>query len=191
MITGHFGLAAGAKSAEASAPLWSLMLATMWLDVVFTPLYLAGVETLDTPPGGGYGTSVIHADYTHSLLGALVLSAVFGGLGAWRWGRRVGIGLGAVAFSHWMLDLVVHRADLPLLPGNLGGLPLLGFGLWRVPLASILLEAVLLVAGVFLYWRAADRDSTPPSGSKITPGVVSLALLVSGVVVLLLDALGI
>ena len=191
MIAGHFGLAAGAKSAGPSAPLWSLMLATMWLDVVFTPLYLAGVETLDTPPGGGYGTSVIHADYTHSLLGALVLSAVFGGLAGWRWGRRVGVVMGAVAFSHWVLDLIMHRADLPLLPGNLGGLPLLGFGLWRVPVASILLEALLLVGGVLLYWRAANRSTTGPSTSGITPTVVSAALLVSGVVVLVLDALGI
>ena len=190
MITGHFGLAAGAKSTEPSAPLWSLMLATMWLDVVFTPLYLAGVETLDTPPGGGYGTSVIHADYTHSLLGAVILSAVFGGLGAWRWGRRVGVVLGAVAFSHWVLDLVMHRADLPLLPGNLGDLPLLGFGLWRVPVASILLEAVLLVTGVLLYWRAANRHRTT-STSRVTPAGVGAALLVSGVVVLVLDALGI
>ena len=166
------------------------MLATMWLDVVFAPLFLAGVETLDTPPGGGYGTAVIHADYTHSLLGALILSAVFGGLAAWRWGRRIGVILGLVAFSHWLLDLIMHRADLPLLPGNLGGLPLLGFGLWRVPAASILLEAVLLVGGVFLYWRAARRNRTPSSG-RVTPAVVSVALLLSGVLVLVLDALGI
>ena len=190
MITGHFGVAAGAKSVGPSVPLWSLMLATMWLDVVFTPLYLAGVETLDAPPGGGYGTAVIHADYTHSLLGALVLSALFGGFGAWRWSRRVGVVLGAVAFSHWVLDLIVHRADLPILPGNLGGLPLLGFGVWRTPMASILIEALLLIGGVFLYWRAANRINTP-STSRVTPAVVSAALLVSGVVVLALDAFGI
>jgi hypothetical protein len=190
VITGHFGLAARAKSAEPSAPLWSLMLATMWLDVVFAPLYLAGLETLDAPPGGGYGTSVIHADYTHSLLGALLLSVVFGALAGWRWGRRVAVVLGAVAFTHWVLDLIVHRADLPFLPGNLGDLPLLGFGLWRVPIASILLEGLLLVGGVFLYWRAANGTSRPSSSSRVTPAVVSLALLLSGVVVLVLDALG-
>ena len=189
MITGHFGLAAGAKSAGWSAPLWSLMLATMWLDVVFVPLYLTGVETLDTPPGGGYGTSVIHADYTHSLLGALILSAAFGGIGAWRWGRRAGVVLAAVAFSHWVLDLVVHRADLPILPGNLGGLPLLGFGVWRTPAASILLEALLLIGGVLLYWRAATHNTH--TTSRVSPAVVSTALLVSGVVVLVLDTLGI
>jgi membrane-bound metal-dependent hydrolase YbcI (DUF457 family) len=190
VITGHFGLAAGAKSTEPSAPLWLLMLATMWLDVVFTPLYLMGIETLQTPPGGGYGTSVIHADYTHSLVGALLLSALFGAVAGFRWGRRVAVVLAAVAFSHWVLDLVVHRADLPLLPGNLGGLPLLGFGLWRVPVVSILVEAALLVVGVYLYWRTAQRNSRPASGSRVTPNVVSAALLVSGVMVLVLDAFG-
>jgi hypothetical protein len=126
-------LAAGAKSADYRAPLWSLMLATMWLDVVFVPLLLLNIETIDTPPGGGYGTSVIHADYTHSLVGALVLSAAFGAVAWWRWDRRLGLLLGGVAFSHWLLDLIVHRGDMPILPGNAGDLPLLGFGLRKVP----------------------------------------------------------
>ena len=73
VITGHYALAAGAKSVDHRAPLWSLMLATQWLDVVFIPLFLLGVETIETLPGGGYGKVVIHADYTHSLIGALVL----------------------------------------------------------------------------------------------------------------------
>jgi membrane-bound metal-dependent hydrolase YbcI (DUF457 family) len=90
VITGHFGLAAGAQAAEPRAPLWSLMLATMWLDVIFLPLFLTGVETIDTPPGGGYGSSVIHADYTHSLVGALVLSALLGALAVRPWGDGPG-----------------------------------------------------------------------------------------------------
>ena len=162
----------------------------MWLDVVFTPLYVAGVETLDTPAGGsGYGTAVIHADYTHSLLGALLLSALFGALLGWRWGRKAGLVLAAVAFSHWVLDLIVHRADLPILPGNLAGLPLLGFGLWRAPVASMLLDAALLLAGVLLYWRAAKR-STSTTKARTSPALASLVLLASGIAVLALDAMG-
>jgi hypothetical protein len=189
LITGHFGLAAGAKSVDRRVPLWSLMLATVWLDVVFAPLLLLGIETIDTPPGDGYGTSVIHADYTHSLLGALALSAAFGGVAWWRWDRRLGLLLGAVAFSHWVLDLVVHRADLPILPGNAGDLPLLGFGLWRFPAVSIAVEAALLLLGVFLYWRAAR--STPGGSGRISPSLAAGVLLASGLIVLALDALGI
>jgi membrane-bound metal-dependent hydrolase YbcI (DUF457 family) len=190
VITGHFGLAAGSKSVDHRAPLWSLMLATMWLDVIFVPLFLLNIETIDTPPGGGYGASVIHADYTHSLVGALVVSAVFGAVAWWRWDRRLGLLLGAVAFSHWVLDLIVHRGDMPILPGNAGDLPLLGFGLWRVPIASIVLEAAFLAVGVFLYWRAA-RSLPSESIGRVTPSLVAGTLLVSGAIVLILDILGI
>ena len=190
VITGHYGLAAGAKSVDHRAPLWSLMLATQWLDVVFIPFVLLGIETIETLPGGGYGKVVIHADYTHSLIGALVLSGAFGAVAWWRWDRRLGLLLGAVAFSHWVLDLIVHRGDMPILPGNAGDLPLLGFGLWRVPVVSILLEAALLLLGVFLYWRAA-RTSQPRPGSRVTPTLVTGALLASGLIVLVLDVLGI
>ncbi|HEU0115388.1 MAG TPA: hypothetical protein VFQ80_11960, partial [Thermomicrobiales bacterium] len=115
MIAGHFGLAAGVKRSVPAAPLWALMLATAWLDVVFLPLFLAGVETIENVPGtaGGYGQGLIHANYTHSLVGAAALAVVFGAVAAIPWGRRIGLVLGAVVFSHWLLDLIVHRADLP------------------------------------------------------------------------------
>jgi hypothetical protein len=164
----------------------------MWLDIVFVPLLVLDIETIDTPANGGYGTSIIHADYTHSLVGAVVLSAVFGLLAHYRWGRQVGLLLGTVAFSHWVLDLIVHRADMPILPGDAGDLPKLGLGLWRNPAASILLEAALLVAGTYLYWRAASRnvDSTLTS-TRVTPSLVTGVIFGSGALVLLLDALGI
>ncbi len=119
MIAGHFGLAAGVKGRAPAVPLWALMLATVWLDVVFVPLLALGIEAIDEVPGtgGGYGNAVIHAAWTHSLVGALALSALFGLVAARWWGWRVGTVLGAVAFSHWLLDLLVHRRDLPILPG--------------------------------------------------------------------------
>jgi hypothetical protein len=149
MIAGHFGLAAGVKGRERQIPLWALMLATVWLDIVFAPLLAAGVESIDTVPGtsGGYGKAIIHADWTHSLVGALALATLFGLVAARPWGRRAGIILGVVVFSHWLLDLVVHRGDMPILPGNAGDLPDLGFGLWKTPAVSILVELALVVAG--------------------------------------------
>src|SRR6516162_5329058 len=72
VIAGHFGFAAMVKARERQAPLWALMLASVWLDVVFVPLYLTGIETLVRAPGthGSYGAGIIYADYTHSLVGA-------------------------------------------------------------------------------------------------------------------------
>ena len=97
--------------------------------------------------------------------------------------------LGAVVFSHWVLDLPMHHADLPLLPGNAGSLPLLGFGLWRWPAASALLEIALVLLGTFLYARAAARTAGAGQSSRVR--YVTAALLASGFVTLGLNWLNI
>jgi hypothetical protein len=173
------------------APLWALMLATVWLDVVFAPLLAAGVERIENVPGtsGGYGKAIIHADYTHSLLGALILAALFGLVAGRPWGRRTGMVLGAVVFSHWLLDLVVHRGDLPILPGNLGHLPRLGLGLWKLPAVSIGVELALVVAGAWLYWRAATATARA-AGDRRRANLLGALVLAAGVLTLVLDALG-
>jgi hypothetical protein len=187
VITGHFGLAAAVKSGEKAVPLWALMLATVWLDILFVPLFLAGIETIDDVPGtdGGYGDGIIHADYTHSLVGALLIAAVTGWLCALWWkNRRAGVVIGAVVFSHWLLDLLVHRADLPILPGNLGDLPRLGLGLWQYHALAAVIEAALLLAGAALYWRAARKV-----GGRAT--LLTVLIVAAGGLTLALDLAGI
>jgi hypothetical protein len=193
MVAGHFGFAAVVKSRERQTPLWALMLACQWLDVVFVPLFVLGVERITPVAGtrGGYGQVIIYADYTHSLIGAIALSAVFGLAAAIFWGRRNGVVLGSVVFSHWLLDLVVHRGDMPLLPGNAGDLPRLGFGLWRVPAAAAAIELALIIAGAWLYWRAAVATARGGRQGMTTANVASGLLLISGLVTLTLDVLGI
>jgi membrane-bound metal-dependent hydrolase YbcI (DUF457 family) len=190
MIAGHFGLAAAVKAQNRSVPLWSLMLATVWLDIVFAPLLLFGVERIEQIPGttGYYGNSIIYADYTHSLIGALVLSVIFALFFLKRWGRQAAIVIGAVVFSHWILDLVVHRADMPLLPGNLGDLPRLGLGAWRYPAVAAIIETLLVAVGAYLYWRAAVR-TTRDAGDQHTRRPLTLGILVlaSGLAVLALN----
>jgi membrane-bound metal-dependent hydrolase YbcI (DUF457 family) len=192
MFAGHFGLAAAVKSREPEVPLWALMLSTQLLDIIFVPLFLAHIETIDPIGNGGYGQSIIHANYTHSLIGALLI-ALCAGLLAWRpWGRRGALVIGAVVFSHWLLDLLVHRGDMPILPGNLGKLPLLGFGLWAFPLVSIILEGTLITVGAILYIASArSRSRAASSGSQtsaIIAGVVISLLLAFS---LITDVLGI
>jgi hypothetical protein len=192
MVAGHFGFAAIVKSRERETPLWTLMLACQWLDVIFVPLFIAGIERLTPVPGtsGGYGDVIIYADYTHSLAGALFLSVLFGVASALIWGKRSGVVLGAVVFSHWVLDLLVHRADMPILPGNAGHLPRLGFGLWRVPSASIAIEAALVVIGAYLYWRAAVEVSTSAGRPKTLAHVASGLILIAGLLTLALNVMG-
>jgi hypothetical protein len=196
MIAGHFGFAAVVKSREPQVPLWSLMLACQWMDVIFVPLFALGIERIvpvdaGAGPHPGYGEGVIYADYTHSLLGALVIAATFGLVAAWRWGRRNGVVLAAVVFSHWVLDLLVHRADMPILPGNMANLPRLGLGLWRLPAASAAAELALVVLGTFLYWRAAAK-ALREAGEHTTKRATRLAalMLVSGLATLGLNLAG-
>lgn len=194
MIAGHFGLAAAVKHREVQAPLWALMLATAWLDVVFIPLYATGVEWIEPAPDatGSYGGGIIHANYTHSLVGALALSALFGAAAGWAWGRRVAWVMGVVAFSHWVLDLLVHRSDLPILPGDIAGLPRLGFGLWRLPTVSLLVELALVLAGGWLYWRAARGAVSAAGGRSFRRAdLAGATVLISGILVLLLDFTGV
>jgi membrane-bound metal-dependent hydrolase YbcI (DUF457 family) len=131
--------------------------------LIFILLYAAGIESLAQidPAHPTYGGVIIHAYYTHSLVGALLIAAA-GVLSSRWWGRRGGIVIAGVVFSHWILDLLVHRPDMPILPGNVGNLPLLGFGLWQIPAASAILELALILGGAFLYSRSAAQLPVPP-----------------------------
>jgi hypothetical protein len=193
VIAGHFGFAAAVKARARAVPLWTLMVACQWLDIVFVPLLVAGVERLEPVANmapGAYGGAVIHADYTHSLVGALILSALFGAAAALRYGGRSGVILGLVALSHWFLDLPLHRADMPILPGGAGALPSLGFGLWRFPAASAALELALVLVGAVAYWRAAravagddaamQRRARLCGGLVLGSGLLTLGLNVAG-----------
>jgi membrane-bound metal-dependent hydrolase YbcI (DUF457 family) len=188
MVTGHFGLAAGVKASERFVPLWALMLATVWLDILFIPLLAAGVESIDDYPGtdGGYGDVVIHADWTHSLVGAAAISIVTGWLVTRWWGRRGGIVIGAVVFSHWILDLIVHRDDMPIFPGNAGDIRV-GFGLWEFKWVSVLVEAAILLIGAFLYWRAATETERAAGVTARRANLVTALIVLGGAVVLALD----
>lgn len=187
MIAGHFGLAAAVKSRVPTAPTWALMLASVWMDVVFTPLFATGVETMQpfAGDGTGYGQAVIHADWTHSLVGALAIAATFGIACAIPWGKRLGAIMGAMVLSHWVLDLPMHHHDMPLLPGD-GSAPLFGLGLWSYPALAALLELAIVIAGTWLYWRKAREVSTDAKRANRA----ALAMALAGLVTLALNVAG-
>lgn len=193
MIAGHFGFAAAMKSREPATPLWALMLASVWLDIVFVPLLLTHVETLQLAPGTErtYGGHLIYADYTHSLVGSLALSFVLGLAAAWAWGRRSGFVIAAVAFSHWLLDLLVHRGDMPILPGGGGNLPRLGLGLWRWPALAAGSELALVLVGGALYLVAARQVSRAANRNTELATACGLLMLTFGLMILALDFTGI
>lgn len=153
MFIGHYGPAFGAKAALRRVPLWVYFIAVQWLDVVWSSLVLLGVEKVRIVPGFTQGSplDLYFMPYTHGLIGALILSALFGGIVAlfFRAQRRaVFLVVAAAVFSHWVLDLVVHMPDLWIW-GDLK----LGFGLWRWLWVSLPLELLSLFAGAWLYAR--------------------------------------
>lgn len=187
MFAGHFGLAAAVKAKTPEVPIWALMLSTQLLDVIFVPLFLSGIEKIDNSLGTGYGEGIIHADYTHSLLGAVII-AILSAIIAWKlWGKRGGLMIGALTFSHWLLDLLVHRMDMPILPGNAVGLPLLGFSLWQWPVISTALEVILVVAGAILYYRSIRGTALLSEGNQtLSKGARIRAIIAGGVMAILL-----
>jgi len=179
MITGHFGLAVGVKKYAPRLPLWSLLTATFWLDILFMGLSLLGVESFAPmdPDQPVYGEVMIHAFYTHSLVGAVLISAITGWLASLRWKKKGGMVIAAVVFSHWILDLLVHRPDLPILPGNLGDLPLLGLSLWDRPLWSAGIELVLALGGAYLYYRSTTALKGHPQRAHMAAILTSVLLV--------------
>ena len=125
--------------------------------MVWPVFLLAGIEQVRIDPGNTAVTPLdfVHYPWTHSLAAALGWSVLFG-LACVRAGRRAALILGLLVFSHWVLDFVTHRPDLPLWPGSE---TMAGLGLWNSVPATIAIEGALFAIGVWIYARSApSRD---------------------------------
>jgi hypothetical protein len=192
MIAGHIGVAVAAKSSDRKIPIWALLIATFLIDVVFAVLWPFGIEKMEKLAGtdGGYGEMAFQIDYSHSYIGVTLLSLVVWIFTARWWGARGGFILAAVVFSHWVLDLIVHRPDMPLMLGNAGDLPYVGLGMWDAPVAAAVLEALLVIGGVMIYWRSAPRDVPGGrAGASQRSAANAVIFLIVGLGVLLADFL--
>lgn len=159
MFIGHYGLALAAKRAAPRTSLGALVLGAQFLDLVWPLLLLTGTERVAIAPGLMAANQLDFVSYpwSHSLLSAALWGGVVGGVW-WLWTRdRTGaLVVGALIPSHWLLDLPMHRPDLPLWPGG----PLVGLGLWNSLPATLVIEIALLSAGIWMYLRtsrARDR----------------------------------
>jgi hypothetical protein len=160
MFLGHYAVALGAKPAAPAASLGTLFAAAAFLDLVWPVLVIAGVERVSVAPGITAFTPLNFEHYplSHSLLMSVVWALAFGGGYYWyKRSLRSATVIGALVLSHWVLDAIVHRPDLPLFPG---GHALIGFGLWNSVAGTLAVELTMFAAGVVLYLRATrTRDS--------------------------------
>jgi membrane-bound metal-dependent hydrolase YbcI (DUF457 family) len=154
MFVGHFGVGFGAKAIAPNASLGSLFLAAQFIDLLWPTLLLIGVETVRIEPGITRVTPLdfVHYPISHSLLAVVCWAALFALVYLFvRRYPRGAVVLGLAVVSHWFLDLVVHRPDLPLYPGST---QLFGLGLWSSVGATLAVELPIFALGLWLYVRA-------------------------------------
>ena len=160
MFIGHYALAFGAKRVAPAVSLGTTFLACQFADLLWPSLLMLGLETVEIDPGNTLVTPLnfVSYPYSHSLVMLAAWSALFALVyRALRGANRTAILTVAVlVFSHYVLDLITHRPDLPI---TIGGTYRLGLGLWNYPGATLALESALFIVGAALYLSVtAARD---------------------------------
>jgi hypothetical protein len=154
MFIGHFALGFAAKRATPHVSLAMLFAAAQLADLLWPFLLAAGIEHVRIDPGNTVFTPLdfVSYPYSHSLLTLIVWGVALGyGYTTLRHvnGRTFGV-LAGLVVSHWLLDFVTHRSDMPLYPGG----PRYGLELWRSWPATMAVESAMFAASVWMYARA-------------------------------------
>ncbi len=174
MFIGHIALGFAAKRVAPKTSLGTLVAAAEFADILFPVLVLFGWESAGYAGGSNPFLSLTLDRYpiSHSLLALIAWGVVCALL--YRWRRRYAAGalaVGALVVSHWVLDYVTHRPDMPLWPGG----PRVGLELWASVPGTIVVEGLMFVCGVWLYTSATRaRDAAGRAGLW---GLVALLVL--------------
>lgn len=163
MFIGHFALGFAAKRATPRTSLALLFAAAQLADLLWPVLLAVGLEQVRIDPGNTAFTPLdfVSYPYSHSLALLAVWGVVLAAAATIRVHSGRGAGSGSVAagidgtftiivllvISHWVLDWITHRPDLPLYPG---GAPH-GLGLWNSVPATMAIELTMFAAGLWIY----------------------------------------
>lgn len=184
MFLGHFGLGFGAKKAVPEVSLGTLFIACQFADLLWPTLVLLGIERLEIEPGATRMTPLnfVSYPYSHSLLMLCVWGVAFGVIyaGIRRSRLRAAAALALLVVSHWVLDVVTHRPDMPL---TVSGSTRLGLGLWSSVRGTLAAELIAFLVGFVLYARstvARDRVGSIGLWSLVLFMVVVYAASVFG-----------
>ena len=155
MFAGHVGVALAIGAAERRVNVGVFVAAALLLDLVLWLLVLVGVEAVALP--ADFATThqpEFVFPYSHGLLASVLWSAIAGAVALVacsdrstpRW--RVAALVAAAVFSHWLLDALVHRPELPLAGA---ASPRVGLSLWDHMAAALGIEALIVAAGLGLF----------------------------------------
>jgi LexA-binding, inner membrane-associated putative hydrolase len=159
MLIGHFAVGLGSKRFAPRVPLTLLLVAALLSDVLGPVFSLLGWEHARIAPGNTRFIPLDLYDYpwSHSLLmtiaWATLLALIYH---FWRSDPIGSLAIWLGAASHWVLDWITHRPDMPLYPGARGRY---GLGLWNSIPGTMVVEIAMLGIGVWLYIRVTrPRD---------------------------------
>jgi hypothetical protein len=149
MFIGHCALGFAAKRVAPRASLAVLFGAAQLADLLWPVLLAFGVEQVRIDPGNTAVTPLdfVSYPYSHSLLLLAVWGVLFAGVFRAPVRPRRALLLAGLVVSHWVLDFVSHRPDMPLYPGG----PKFGLDLWASVPATVVTETAMFVAGVWVY----------------------------------------
>jgi hypothetical protein len=180
MFIGHFALGFAAKAAAPSVSLGVLFLACQFADLLWPTLVLAGIERVEILPGATAVTPLdfVSYPYSHSLLalcgwGLLVAGAY---VAAAHTRLKAGVVLFLLVVSHWVLDVVTHRPDMPV---TIGGSTRLGLGLWNSVPATLAVELTIFATGVALYVRTTAARTRAGNGGLLALVLLLLAISIA------------
>jgi membrane-bound metal-dependent hydrolase YbcI (DUF457 family) len=159
MFIGHLGVGFAGKKIINKPSLGTLFFAAQFIDLLWPLLLILGIEKVKIDPGNTALTPLnfTHYPVTHSLFGVLIWGIIFGIIYYLiKKDLKSSIWLGALVLSHWILDLLVHKPDLQLIPWSEFRI---GLGLWNYPAVSIMLELLIFSAGIYLYMKVTKAKN--------------------------------
>ncbi|MCE9499486.1 MAG: metal-dependent hydrolase [Leptospira sp.] len=158
MFVGHYSISFALKKTDKKISLGMLFLAVQFVDILWAIFILLGVEKVRITPGftESNALDLYYMPYTHSLPAVILWSVLVGGIFYWYHSAdkevaiRIAVAMGLAVFSHFIIDLFVHKQDLPLL----GNTFKVGFGLWDYRWYAFVTETGFLFGGFWLYLQA-------------------------------------
>jgi hypothetical protein len=157
MFVGHYAAAFALKGKEKSASLGMLFIATQFVDILFFPFTLMGIERIKLVDNANAVNNfdLEYMPFTHGLLGSVCWAGLFYVLYRYVFAKdktnvkSIATVMALGVLSHWFADLIAHTPDLPIINGE----PKFGFGLWHNKLLTFVTEAALLIVGLWYYLK--------------------------------------
>jgi hypothetical protein len=161
MLVGHFAAGMIAKRLDPKVSLGTFVLAALFADFLWCIFMLAGIEHIEIKPELGAGAAnylIAHKiDFSHSLTTVVIWAALFASAYYLvRRNHRGAIVIFIVVISHWVLDFIAHKPDMPLAPGIQ---QYFGLGLWTSIPLTIVVEGGFWLLALGVYTRVTQPNS--------------------------------